>query len=1032
MSLHFKIPRLAPVLALASLLAAALSLRAEEPPYLDFVRALRARGMPDLALEYLQKLQEKPPPGLAATLPLEMAKTRLELAALKADPASRAAEQNEARAELERFIKEHPQYPLAADASVEIARIAALQGLAQLSSARRQEDRAVQQAGLIRARLQFEAAGKQLEAAMTRIDAVLAGTQTAAEKEALAQARLQAELEQGINLLHLAQTYTEDNETAKRAEFLKLAIDSLTMLSKRQDKNPICWQALVWLGRCQQENDDPRSARRIYTQVIGERGEYAATARRLARYFRLQTLAGDPDTKPDARRPGAEVRAAAEEWLTLYPNYLNTPEGSGVRFELAQAYLKLAAAAPKGSPQARSLYDQAKKLFQALEQSDNDYWLQAHNYKLGIIRIVSEERTRGDIRKLKDFEECYLRAEYEVALFNEEIKKLKGEALDKKRDLHYQRVIQALERGLQLADQTAPADELHDARYLLTYAYLTMGDYAHAAETGEYLARQAPQSPRAPAAGAYALRSLSLQIARKEEAGTAAEELAQDRDHLRQFAQYVEQTWPGDPTADYARHTLALLLARDKKYPEAIDALERISPGYAEATRAFYLLAGLALQAQKDGLTPAQGKRPYQERALAALNKVPEPGPLADAETIHDYIGAQQMLADLYYRARQYDRMEALSDALQKRLEKLDDRTQAEFRTRIRILGLYARLGKAETEYHAGQYAQVLATLDPFVKLVKEPAQGDAFSAIKDKDSRVVRVLLGLALRASVQDNKSDQAREILELAQTAFPENSLEMLVELVQQLRDQIVQLRQQGDAARAQLDKITTSFSAFLEVLGKQEEKDPKPNLLLFLAQSYSSLDRHDLAADLAAKIAEPKPAAGNKEPDAKQLQIYYFAQILQARELRLNGQFDEAQKALERIQQAPWGKHNLEVRKERIFLLEDQGKYSLPQKHGAIPEWDRLMQSLKPRLSDPKIKEQYFDAYYHLTFCLFKNADKLSDPQRKAQYTRVAANYIVKLQAQQDPATEPCKKRFEELLQKEPLLKQEYDVLKNKGP
>ena len=63
------------------LLAPAGPLRADEPPVLEFVRGLRAQGMPDLALEYLQSKSKNPPANLAPLLPLELAKTRLELAA---------------------------------------------------------------------------------------------------------------------------------------------------------------------------------------------------------------------------------------------------------------------------------------------------------------------------------------------------------------------------------------------------------------------------------------------------------------------------------------------------------------------------------------------------------------------------------------------------------------------------------------------------------------------------------------------------------------------------------------------------------------------------------------------------------------------------------------------------------------------------------------------------------------------------------------------------------------------------------------
>ena len=53
---------------------------AEEPSVQDFVRGLREKRYPDLALDYLKKLSANPPPGLAAVLPLEMARCRLDMA----------------------------------------------------------------------------------------------------------------------------------------------------------------------------------------------------------------------------------------------------------------------------------------------------------------------------------------------------------------------------------------------------------------------------------------------------------------------------------------------------------------------------------------------------------------------------------------------------------------------------------------------------------------------------------------------------------------------------------------------------------------------------------------------------------------------------------------------------------------------------------------------------------------------------------------------------------------------------------------
>src|SRR5262249_30579735 len=155
-------------------------------------------------------------------------------------------------------------------------------------------------------------------------------------------------------------------------------------------------------GRCYLENEDPKMAGKIFREVIAAPAEYAEPARRLARYFRMQALLAEGDPK----KALAEVRKAGEEWLVIYPNYLNTPEGYGVRFELAQTCVKLALQAPKNSPQARALHDQALKLYQGVEQGDNEFSTQAHESKLNVILQFSQERPIG---KLQDFPECYMR-----------------------------------------------------------------------------------------------------------------------------------------------------------------------------------------------------------------------------------------------------------------------------------------------------------------------------------------------------------------------------------------------------------------------------------------------------------------------------------------------------------------------------------------------------------------------------------------------------------------------------------------------
>ncbi len=288
---------------------------------------------------------------------------------------------------------------------------------------------------------------------------------------------------------------------------------------------------------------------------------------------------------------------------------------------------------------------------------------------------------------------------------------------------------------------------------------------------------------------------------------------------------------------------------------------------------------------------------------------------------------------------------------------------------------------------------------------------------LKEKNPQLLRAVLGFALRASVQDNQVDQGKRILDLLQKTFPENSLEVLVQLVQQLKSQIEELRQQGTPASAQLKKTVTNFSTFLDELTRQQEKHAKPEMALFLGQSYSSLDKHDKSAELFSTIKEDAPPA-----------LYHLARVLYARELRLGKDFSRAEAALEAILASDWGKQHLEARKESILLLEDQEKYQLSRTQGAIPQWNQLMLSLRPKLQDNRIKEQYFDCYYHLTYCIFQNALKKSDKKQREKEIHAAASFVARLEEQPDTGVELCKKRLHELLEKEPLLQEAYRALK----
>jgi hypothetical protein len=391
----------------------------------------------------------------------------------------------------------------------------------------------------------------------------------------------------------------------------------------------------------------------------------------------------------------------------------------------------------------------------------------------------------------------------------------------------------------------------------------------------------------------------------------------------------------------------------------------------------------------------------------------------------------------------------------------------------------YARLGQADLEYAKGNYASVLkmtaATLADVQQKVKANKPGSV------KDFLFVRDMLELALRANVQTNNRQAAREILSLLQTIASNEKLtggftgikptEILVRLVLQLRTQVNDLRSKGKAAEADLAKTVQNFSAFLDELTKDRDKltqeldklseaSEKKNLMQkilgLLARSYASLDRHKQAAELLEAI-RPPAVKGKKKPKAEDLPVDYLeTKLLYVQELRKDKQFKKAEDELNRLGLKLEGKHTLDkvivalgAEKERIILLEAKEEYGK-----AIKAWNKLMKhprlrglradvnfrSVLLRIKDENDRKKvadrfqnmykdvlrlHYDCFYHKTYAIFMYGIKNNKPD----FVKLAAANIRKLEtADNSEGWEFTQRDFKALLKAEPRLNEVYEKLK----
>lgn len=982
-----------------------VAVRAEEVPYLEFVHGLRANNYPDLALEYLNDLAKRPnlPKELKELIPFEIARAQMDLATNEPEEGKRNALYATARKQLDAFLKTHGALPQAADANLDIARIPVLQGRA-LAAKARQEEGPSRLNGLKIARAKYEDAGRQLEQASRRVAAQAEKGQDAHVQ----QVAMDAEMEIALNLLDQMLTFDSEKEAKQRAVMSKRASEALKKIAYKDDKNSVNWLARAWLIRLFDEIDSFPEAIEEFKKIGKASGTQMEPGRRLARLHYIQVLA-HKDPSLGSKETLNEVMLNTREWLRDYSSYRDTNEGYAVRYQLAQA---CRVQAEKLKDQ-RELLSEAERLYEGLEFPENEYSPRARQHRVQLMIKRRPELAQSDIQRLMTFSDCFLRAQIEVGQMADEEKKAakEPEAAEQLRRKHFLNIIATLTRALEFDnDSVAPAERI-EARYLLMYSHLMMSEFLPAALIGEDLARSYPQSSRAGTAGAYALHAYG-QIVQEDERSFAAPDTTEiDRGRMLRLATYVETNWPNDVAADVARHQIGtdFLRQKPKKLREAFTILSQIAPSYGRYGQVQFLLGSNCLLASKEKLDPMPGKASWLDLATEAFRKIPEPSS-SDPEAVIVFVYGKIELARMYFAAKNYDEMEKATNELLPRFAQIkDEKTRQDLDASIKSLPIYAKYGKAEVEFHANRidrYARVRALLDPIV----DQAKAKTLPAI---DATLLRGLLGLALRASVLDGKTDRAKDILDLLQTSAGdfENSNTILVELVQQFRAQLEELRKKGPSFRDEYDKTVTKFTAFLDELGKQPLQKLKPEMIRFLAYSYSGLEKHEKAAELLARVPNPTSPEDEK--------FFQTVRILYARELRLAKKHDEAGKVLQELMKTEAGKQSLDAKKEEIFLLEDREQFA-----PAANAWNRLMSDLK-RVKDVN-PQHYNDCLYHYIVCLYKYGQKATDAKKKQDFVTRAARLIVNIEAS-DPKMGGLKERYQDLLDKESPLKKEYDNL-----
>jgi hypothetical protein len=1020
------------LLAIALAFVTHLPAMADEPldVHLEFLHRLRERGHAKLAVQYLERLQQNPSPQLKAVLPLESARNSVALATLQ-DADRRYAIFEQARGELQRFADQNAGKPEGALARLDAARVLALQADDRLARALRHEDAKVREADAEATRQVYEQAGKMFEAAFAQLQQSGRGADA-----------LRARFERARCFLDQSRTYL-DFRSEKLNKERSTVIDNGRLifeeLAKQHARTPVGDLARAWLIHCFQQTGNPLLAAKYYKEFQADHTEkLSRESHRWARYFHIQGIPEGAAGKASLSGKLFLVQKECLDWLKDFPLEHNRPEGRGVRFELAEASFKqaqvLAKANPK-SPEVPPLLDRARQWYETLLEPENEFTDQAQRgYTAATFQRLGD--AGRPLEQITTFADCLLQGQYEMYSMSKVADRLTSappgekKSLEEERQQHQRQLVQALRKALSLADAGVPARKVDEAEYYLTSAFLAEGDWHRAAVLGERLARAEPPTRHSTQAAGYALEAYAQALAQSNS--------LPDRDRYLRLANFVLRdraaAWKDDPVTSVAHYHLAGVLIREKKYADAVAELQQVRKDFPGYLFAQCQLALTAVEAQQRALTKEEQGR-FEETALKALQAIPTLPAGTDPATAQMYFTAQLEQGKILYNRKQYDPLRKLSNRLKGQFDSLtgtlDPKAVAGLTYSFSVLGKLAAYGVAEGQYQAKNYDAAVKTIAEVVGPVEKLAKSGKPVALKDH--QLVGSFLGLALRTHLQKNEGARARDYLALLRQIRGEDGQAtdlagVLGSLADELQEQVRVLKEKSDTEGVR--RTVQGCSVVLEELTRELDelaKDPARRAtylktLQFVADTYAGLDRHEEAARLYQQYPDPGPKA-----EAREVQNYWYLQVMSGRQLRLAHDYPAAKKVLDRVGADPNGRKQILAEKEQIHLLEDQKSFAQ-----AANRWGAFMNqpAVVGQVADnEQMKKLYFDCYYHFASCYYRAGQQQKSEAKKREYLRRAAGYVVALESHTNQSGwQLIGPRFRELLEAELPLRQQYEALK----
>ncbi len=873
----------------ACLLAA--SATAVEPAE-EFLQGLQERGLYELALDYLDRMQSSPlaDESFRKQIPYHRSVVLIEQSRHTADPAARTRLIGDARAALERFAAANPESVQGAEAQLQLASVELSRGqhlIAQAAQLPEEPAYDGQRQSLRRDARQVFAEARSAFAQAEEIYAAelenLPPATGSAGKDDSANRRQEyrARVAQLRFLAAHAQFEAAQSHSPSDPDFRKLHESAAKELAAVYDEFARAFivglYARLYEGRCYQALGQHQQALGCFEDILSQPNVLPPFRKLIASAVHRKA-----DLLIEQEKYGAAIDAASICLRDASASEAKLPEWLAVRFRLAEALRGKAESLPRESLEQRKLLAEARNEYRLVAGSPSEFQAAARLASVALAR--DNEAGRNEPRT---FQAAYDAGKDALASYNAArlampaaqknnpaaLPDLKAQMEDGKADArHY------FQAATTLVEDGTDLKLINEVRYFLCWLYWESEDYYRTAVLGEFLARRYPDHPAASSAAKLAMAAYERLYTQAATDGGQQTDTEFEARRMARIAEFVARRWPDTADAAAARSVLVSYAIRSDRIDEAERLLADASP---QARPQLELQLGSAMWARylelsqsADPASPvgaaAQLKASAMNYLRSGFEKARQERPLSDAAA-----AAGLYLVQAHLNEEKYDAaIRLLEDKQVGPLTLVANKHPAASRPQYAIEASKAALR-----------AYVLASPPQAQKAVEVMRSlENAVNQAGGNDAQLTQIYLGLGVTLEKQlealrqaDRAADVDRVAAAFAQ--FLEKIAANQAEANWPTRVWIAQTYYKmaggdalldgptaprlGDTARGYLAKSRDAYQQLLEQAAKNPQFAPNGNSVLAakmqLGECYRALGQYKQALDTFSDILKAKESS-----------------------------------------------------------------------------------------------------------------------------------------------------------------------------